>query len=1348
MNKNRILRWLLVPVLLVSLALITSMPHRAYADTTPTTSTTTNAGATDLSQGGEGLTIPNGTVAISSAISQKTLGETIISIVNYFIGFLGLIATVFIIYAGVLLVVSAGNEEAVTKGKKILTYSAVGFIVIILSYSIVSFIAGAAPNGSSTTGEQCGDTVCKQGESCVVSADNKTKSCVSNQTTGKTACIKDADCPSGNLCTSGFCEQNPAGTTTSEPTTAAPAENTSQIDSQMNGLKDELDDSSLSDADKAKIDEALKASDLDGKIAALKDLKSQKDTSDSLSSVIDRLIDGLERLQEIQTQLDKLNDTMPQSKDILSAYDSAKKALDALIASPTDPVLYNRFESSYKTLEDLILKFPMVQSHIRALPGEGNAPLTVQLDGLDSFDPTGGTISDYKWTLDGASLGDQPVIMHTFTTPNTYAVKLQVSTSQKDSTGTYKTAMDGISVIRIRVDPPASQVKFRINGVDAYDLYHVTSAEAQAGLSFDPTPTTPSLGRTLVKYEWSFGDSAGDVRQTPATVVHSYSKAGEYYVKLEVTDNLGVKDKRIVDLLVKSLAADIRVSPSEGDVNTTFDFSADRSRSDDGFIKSYDWEIVDANGQSVTTNSNTDFSYQFDHPGTYKVNLTVTDLTGATDATEEDLKVDSRPPVANFTYSIPQKNHPARVEFNAIDSYDPDPGDTITYSWDFNGDGTYEVTNSKDSVATYEYPRKGDFKATLQVEDSYGLHSSVDKKVTIDSTLSADIGVDHLAARVGDTLNFTADNSNAVAYVWEFGDGETLNTDKTTATHAYAKSGKFMAKLNFFGKDDDENSATQRILIGSGDKPLAVISTTVNGTEPPTIDDLCGQGVPGIQVNRADLIRFDAQNSMNTDGTSHLLDYEWKFPDGETFTTRDTTYKFSDITPQGQCFKVSLVTRDHLSGKISDEDSANFSVVNQLPQITDFVISAPDPSNLVTPAKIHLKAVNPKDLDGTIKSYRWYYYREGAESEKLGLHSTATPETDMVITSNGEPGVTNRYHFVLEITDNDNGMYSTQERFGEVSSLDIKNGPNLSPVAEFSMDKSTITVGDSITFISKSYDPQGDTLPNDAFRWDFDGDGQFDDTTSGPQVNRQYNTPGEFDVHLKVVYRGLSSSATHKVVVEAANVLPQAAFNYTIDGNTVNFDASGSRYDPSLKDTTLRFQWDFDTTVDSNGNGIPDDDIQSTDMKPTFTYDQKGAYTVKLTVIDSLGMKGVVTRKVDLSQTEADRQKNAYHTLKVTATSQPLTTLEIQATPATLSKGESADLVATVLNADGSPYAGKVYFEILEGGGQFSPNPVDAKESKASTVFNATDTGSVRIRVRATGTLYGDLEEEMTLTVK
>ena len=1337
---------------------------------TPTPTALRSVGTTDLASGGQGLAIPTGGVEISPSISHATLGDTVLAMVNYFLGFLGFLATLAFVYAGVLWILSGGAEEPLTKAKKIVTYASLGLVVVILSFSAVRFIVSSVPTGGlepphTDAGGDCKNNQgCGTGEVCYYDNDSELNKCTIPGSAGN-ACRDNNDCPLNFTCkietlrciasaTPGAAQRG-ADSVKSETSEPAYDDGLNNIDETLKGLGSDLDISGLSDEAKTNVDKVIGQGDLDNKIDALKKMlenPSAYGLTDKDISIIENLIGALDRLKILRDQLDDLKKTMPESKTINQAYDDTSSALDELIDAPSDRVKFNRFDTKYKNLKDLIKKFPSAKAVIWATPSTGNVPFTVQFDGLDSVDPTGGTISDYKWTYTDSSgnevsLGSTPMILHDFTEVNTYAVRLRVSTSQKDADG-YKTASDGVAIVRIKAYPPTSQVKFKINGRDAGDLFNVTLKEAQSGLSFDPSDTTAAFGRKIEKYEWFFGDNVTESRNVPTTVVHTYGKAGEYNVKLTVTDNIGTTDKRIVKLFVKSVAADIVISPEEGDVNTTFTFQGVGSRSDDGIINAYAWEIRDKSDKVIKENKNKSFSYKFSKPGEYTIALTVTDITGATDKFAKTLMVSSRPPVANFSFSIPRKNHPNDVEFSASDSYDPDEGDIITYSWDFDGDGNFDVINGKDALITHTYDKVGEYRVKLQVEDAYRQYKQVEKKVSVDSILSGDVVAKQKASKVGESVDFEAKSPNAVAYLWDFGDGTTQSTEDTKASHKYDKVGKFIVRLTFYDIEDNSNTALQHILIGAGDNPVASIDYSINGRDPILITDLCN-GQEGSVVSRADKIRFDGRNSINIDGSGRMLSYDWVLPGGEKSNNRDTTYKFSEINREGECFSANLVVRDDATGKLSQKDEIFLKAINELPTVTDFVIIPPTTgTELVTPIKVGLKVVNPKDNDGTIKKFRWWYYRDGFPDEKLGVQTTSAPQTEMTITSYGEPDTTNKYYFVCEVTDNDNGVYSTIERFGEVSYLDIKNGPNLSPVAEFIMDKTTISVGDSITFVSKSYDPQGEKLPNDAYMWDFDGDGEFDDTSTGPQVSRQYNTPGEYTVRLKVVYRGLSSSATKTVFVEATQSLPQAAFIYTVDGTTVKFDASTSRYDPSLTDTTLRYEWDFDINSDANGNGIKDDDVESTDKTPSFTYATKGVYKVKLTVKDMLGMQGVVVRAIDLNMTEAERGKNTFHSLKVSSQKYALTTLDLEIIPATLNQGESADVNARILNADGSNYTGQVFFEVMEGSGQFTPNPVNAVESKASSIFSSSEKGKMRIRVRATGTLYDELIEEATITVK
>jgi len=75
--------------------------------------------------------------------AQGTLGGNITTLINYFLGLLGLIAVAFLIYAGVLMVTAGGAEEQVTKAKKIIMYAVIGIVIILLSYTIVTFVSGA-----------------------------------------------------------------------------------------------------------------------------------------------------------------------------------------------------------------------------------------------------------------------------------------------------------------------------------------------------------------------------------------------------------------------------------------------------------------------------------------------------------------------------------------------------------------------------------------------------------------------------------------------------------------------------------------------------------------------------------------------------------------------------------------------------------------------------------------------------------------------------------------------------------------------------------------------------------------------------------------------------------------------------------------------------------------------------------------------------------------------------------------------------------------------------------------------------------------------------------------------------
>jgi len=61
-------------------------------------------------------------------------------IIRVILGLLGALFLVMTIYAGFTWMTAGGNEENVTKAKKILTTSVIGLMIILMSYSITAFV--------------------------------------------------------------------------------------------------------------------------------------------------------------------------------------------------------------------------------------------------------------------------------------------------------------------------------------------------------------------------------------------------------------------------------------------------------------------------------------------------------------------------------------------------------------------------------------------------------------------------------------------------------------------------------------------------------------------------------------------------------------------------------------------------------------------------------------------------------------------------------------------------------------------------------------------------------------------------------------------------------------------------------------------------------------------------------------------------------------------------------------------------------------------------------------------------------------------------------------------------------
>ncbi|MDD5041828.1 MAG: TrbC/VirB2 family protein [Candidatus Peribacteraceae bacterium] len=77
---------------------------------------------------------------INSGGGGGDLKTTILNIAQQILKFVSLVAVVVIIIAGIWLIVGLGDESAKEKAKKIVMYTIVGLILILISQAIVTFV--------------------------------------------------------------------------------------------------------------------------------------------------------------------------------------------------------------------------------------------------------------------------------------------------------------------------------------------------------------------------------------------------------------------------------------------------------------------------------------------------------------------------------------------------------------------------------------------------------------------------------------------------------------------------------------------------------------------------------------------------------------------------------------------------------------------------------------------------------------------------------------------------------------------------------------------------------------------------------------------------------------------------------------------------------------------------------------------------------------------------------------------------------------------------------------------------------------------------------------------------------
>ncbi|WP_435178705.1 PKD domain-containing protein [Halorussus sp. AFM4] len=137
------------------------------------------------------------------------------------------------------------------------------------------------------------------------------------------------------------------------------------------------------------------------------------------------------------------------------------------------------------------------------------------------------------------------------------------------------------------------------------------------------------------------------------------------------------------------------------------------------------------------------------------------------------------------------------------------------------------------------------------------------------------------------------------------------------------------------------------------------------------------------------------------------------------------------------------------------------------------------------------------------------------------------------------------------------------------------------------------------------------------YRWDFDGDGEVDETTGDATISHTYEETGDREVGLTVVDTAGQNASTTRTVSVGADEPPEPAFRVEspatpVEGEEVVFNASASSDDTGIAE----YRWTFAGEETKTGERV------------AHTFDGNGTFTVALEVVDEGGNNATRTTNV------------------------------------------------------------------------------------------------------------------------
>lgn len=448
--------------------------------------------------------------------------------------------------------------------------------------------------------------------------------------------------------------------------------------------------------------------------------------------------------------------------------------------------------------------------------------------------------------------------------------------------------------------------------------------------SFQDLSSAPSItGRSLVRWDWDFGDGSPVQSSTtaPLPFTHSYPACGNYIVKLTVFDsnNCWSSTTRTVSCggavcedgaIIASFSV---VQPVPGvSTFTLTDHSTTTST-----IQRWEWDMGDGKAKIIQTTTPGSFQYSYDNCGSYPVRLRVQDEFGCWDDKVIEVRCDCPIPVAQFR--VETTSDPLRFQF-----VDESSGNIVGYEWEF-GDGQ----TSTEQSPTHSYTACSQYTVRLKVTSDCGsFNETIRDAICGCPPPEPEFEFKCIGERLVNLTDLSRSTNPIVYWGWEFGDGTTYS-GPNPPNHEYQKSGTYLVNLSARTQCNSIGSWSRYVTVPCCIMPTPDFTfTCLPDTKTVRFIDTSksyGDNITTWQWNFGD--NSQVQSGQNVDHT-YARDGTWPVtltvtsPCGSNISwTRNVTVPCYCSAPQAQ-FTAEVLKRKPLTIRYIDTSVANGGIIS------------------------------------------------------------------------------------------------------------------------------------------------------------------------------------------------------------------------------------------------------------------------------------------------------------------------------------------------------------------------------------------------------------------------------------